>query len=179
MAIQEVLDGIASYFGGPYDPTTRSYRSSPVAGVGVVRRAWPKDDRAEDYFVGMEPGAQTGCVIVVWIPRQHEVRRALGGEHSGVKQTVYEVILNCYLRSRTPFAEDAQDDAYALRNALVEWMRRDRTLGGCVFQAGEHVTEGGGGGDGIDFEYSPPETKAQLTKGFFTMRFAAVEFVEA
>ncbi|MFI1535578.1 hypothetical protein [Streptomyces anandii] len=177
MAIREVLDGISAYFGGEYDPATRTYRSSPVTGVGVVRRGWPTDDRHDDYFLGMDPGARTGSQIVVWIPRQHEYRRAVGGEHSGLKQIVYEVILNVYLRSRTLYAEDAQDDAYALRDALLEWMRRDRTLGGCVFQAGEHITESGG--DGIDLEYSQPATKNGLTKGYFTMRFAAVEFVEA
>ncbi|MEU6513620.1 hypothetical protein [Streptomyces sp. NPDC046978] len=177
MPIAQVLDGICRYFGGDYDPKTRTYRSSPVTGIGVVRRAWPTDDPHDEYFNGMDPGARTGCQVVVAIPRQHEYRRAMGGEHSGVKQIVYEVILHLYLRSRTPFAEDAQDDAYALRDALVEWMRRDRELGGCVFQAGEHITESGG--DGIDFEYSQPATKGGLTKGYFTMRFAAVEFVEA
>jgi hypothetical protein len=165
------------YFGGDYDPVTRTYRSSPVTGVGVVRRAWPADPRQEDYFLGMDPGARTGSVIVIWIPRQHEYRRAIGGEHSGVKQIVYDTLLNVYLRSRTAYAEDAQDDAYALRDALVAHMRKDRTLGESVFQAGEHVSESGG--DGIDFEYSQPSTKAGLTKGFFTMRFAAVEFTEA
>ncbi|MFJ6540496.1 hypothetical protein ACIQMP_07610 [Streptomyces sp. NPDC091385] len=177
MPIQAVLDGTCRYFGGDYDPATRTYRSSPVPGVGVVRRAWPTDDQHADYFLGMDPGARTGCQIVVWIPRQHELRRALGGEHGGVKQIVYEVLLHCYLRSRTAYAEDCQDDAYALRDSLVEWMRRDRTLGGACFQAGEHVTEGGA--DGIDIEYSQPATKAGLTKGFFEVRFAAVEFTEA
>ncbi|MBK3624911.1 hypothetical protein JHN59_08625 [Streptomyces sp. MBT49] len=177
MAIQTVLPGICEYFGGPYDEKTRTYRTSPVAGVGVVRRAWPTDGAHADYFNGLPPEARTGSMIVVAIPRQHEYRRAMGGEHSGVKQVVYETFLHCYLRSRTPYAEDAQDDQYALRDALVERMRHDRTLGGCVFQAGEHITESGG--DGIDFEYTQPATKAGLTKCYFTMRFAAVEFVEA
>ncbi|WP_019059941.1 hypothetical protein [Streptomyces prunicolor] len=177
MAITEVLDGICRYFGGEYDPDTRTYRSSPVSGVGVVRRGKPKDDKAADYFLGMDPGARTGSVILVHVPRQHEYRRALGGEHSGLKQIVYEVILRVFLRSTTSYAEDAQDDAYALRDALVEWMRRDRTLGEAVFQAGEHITESGG--DGIDVEYSEPATAANLTKGYFEVRFAAVEFVEA
>ncbi|MFC8676675.1 hypothetical protein ACFUEN_28820 [Streptomyces griseorubiginosus] len=177
MPIQTALDGMCRYFGGDYDPTTRTYRSSPVTGVGVVRRAWPSNDPHEDYFLGMDPGARTGSVIVIWIPRQHEYRRAMGGEHSGVKQIVYETIGEVYLRSRTAFAEDTQDDMYALRDALVERIRLDRTLGGSVFQAGEHISESGG--DGIDFEYSKPVTKAGLTKGFFSMRFAAVEFAEA
>ncbi|MCX5285691.1 hypothetical protein [Streptomyces sp. NBC_00198] len=178
MPISAVLDGICRYFGGDYDEATRTYRTSPIDGVGVVRRAWPTDDVHQDYFLGMVPDARTGCQIVINIPRQHEMRRALGGEHSGVKQIVYEVILHCYLRSRTAHAEDAQDDTYVLRDELVEWMRRERTLGGAVFQAGEHISEGSGG-DGIDFEYDQPATKNGLTKGYMTMRFAAVEFVEA
>ncbi|WP_369043508.1 hypothetical protein [Streptomyces sp. Midd1] len=177
MAITEVLDGICRYFGGDYDPATRTYRTSPVSGVGVVRRAAPKDNKASEYFVGMEPGTRTGSVILVFIPTQHEYRRALGGEHGGVKQVVYDVRLRAFLRSNTSYAEDAQDDAYALREALLEWMRRDRTLGGCVFQAGEHVTESGA--DGIDVQYSEPSTAANLTKGYFELRFAAVEFVAA
>ncbi|MFJ5217170.1 hypothetical protein ACIP98_20910 [Streptomyces sp. NPDC088354] len=180
MSITATHDGICRYFGGDYDQPTRTYRSSPVPGVGVVRRGWPKNENQADYFLGMEPGARTGSQIVVAIPRSHEVRRAVGGEHGGIKEIVYEVILNVYLRSRTAYAEDAQDDAYALRDALAEWLRRDRTLGGAVFQAAEHVEEGGpAGGDGLDFEYAQPSTKAELTKGYFSMRFAAVEFVEA
>lgn len=177
MPITQVLDGISRYFGGEYEPDSRTYRSSPVAGVGVVRRGKPTDDKASEYFVGMDPGARTGSVILVFIPNQHEYRRAVGGEHSGLKQIVYDVRLRVFLRSNTSYAEDAQDDAYALRDALVEWIRRDRTLGESVFQAGEHITESGG--NGIDVEYSEPATAANLTKGYFEVRFAAVEFVEA
>ncbi|MER7968107.1 hypothetical protein ABTX35_03670 [Streptomyces sp. NPDC096080] len=177
MSITSVLDGIASYFGGEYDPVTRTYRSSPVPGIGVVRRGIPTDDKTADYVNGLPAGARTGCVLLVAIPRQHERRVALGGEHSGMKLIVYDVLLRAFLRSNTPYAEEAQDDAYALRDALVAYMRRDRTLGGCVVQAGEHVTEAAG--DGIDVEYSQPATKAGLTKGYFEVRFAAVEYIEA
>ncbi|MGW5123309.1 hypothetical protein ACWEQ7_04440 [Streptomyces sp. NPDC004069] len=178
MSVQTALDGICRYFGGAYDPGTRTYRSSPLTqyGVGVVRRAWATADVHQDYFLGQDPGARTGCQIVVFIPRHHEARIALGGEHSGMKQITYEVQVLCYIRSRTEFAEDAQDDVHALRDALVEHMRLDRTLGGAVFQAGEHVD---GGLDGIDFRYGQPETKAGLTKSFLEVTFAAIEFVHA
>ncbi|MFB6955447.1 hypothetical protein ACFCYB_00065 [Streptomyces sp. NPDC056309] len=178
MSVQTALDGICRYFGGAYDEQTRTYRSSPLsaAGVGVVRRAWAKADVHSDYFLGQDPGARTGCQIVTFIPRHHEARIALGGAHSGMKQITYEVQLLCYIRSRTAFAEDAQDDVHALRDALVEHMRLDRTLGGAVFQAGEHVD---GGLDGIDFRYGQPETKAELTKSFLEVTFAAIEFVNA
>lgn len=178
MSIQTVLDGICRYFGGPYDDTTRTYRSSPLAknGVGVVRRAWAKDDNHADYFWGQDNGARTGCQIVVYIPRSSEARFAVGGATGGMKNVVYEVQLCCYVRSRTPYAEDAQDDVYALRDALVDHLRADRTLAGAVFEAGEHVD---GGSGSIDFDYGQPETKAQLTKSFLLMTFPALEIVQA
>jgi hypothetical protein len=178
VSVQKVLDGICRYFGGAYDEQTRTYRSSPLskAGVGVVRRAWAKRDDHAGYFWGMPPGTRTGCQMVVQIPRSSERRIALGGEHGGMKQVTYEVVLNCFVRSNCPYAEDAQDDVYALRDALMEHMRADRTLGGAVFQAGEHNTDGM---DGIDITYGQPETKAELTKSFVEITFAAIEFVSA
>lgn len=178
MSKQGVLDGICRYFGGPYDPQTRTYRSSPLSqyGVGVVRRAWAKRDDHQDYFWGQGAGARTGCQIVVFIPHRHEFRKALGGEHNGQKQINYQVTLNCYIRSRAEYAEDAQDDVQALEDALGEWMHLDRTLGGAVFQAGEYAEDGL---NGIDFKYGQPETKAELTKSFLEMSFTAIEFVNA
>lgn len=176
MSIQSVLDGMCTYFGGAYDPDTRTYRSSPLSAVGVVRRAWAVDDILADYFNGMDPGARTGCQIVAWIPRDSEQRFALGGEHGGMKNVRYEVELAVYIRSRTPHAEDAQDDVYALRDALKGHMRADRTLGGACFEAGEAVD---GGRGSIDCEYGQPETKAGLTKSFLLMSFTALEIVQA
>jgi hypothetical protein len=178
VSIRETLDGICRYFGGAYDEPSRTYRSSPLGqyGVGVVRRAWAKDDNLADYFWGQDAGARTGCQIVVYIPRSSEARFAVGGATGGHKNVVYEVQLCCYIRSRTPHAEDAQDDVHALRDALVEHLRADRTLGGAVFEAGEHVD---GGNGSIDFDYGQPETKAQLTKSFLLMTFPALEIVQA
>lgn len=176
MSIQTVLSGICTYFGGPYDAATRTYRTSPVSGVGVVRRAWPKRDDHADYFHGMPPGTRTGSQIVVFIPRSSEVRFAVGGAQGGMKNVVYDVQLCCYIRSNTPHAEDAQDDVYTLRDALVARLRADRTLGGACFEAGEHVD--GGSGE-IAFDYGQPETKAELTKSFLLMTFPALEIVQA
>lgn len=176
MSIQSVLDGICRYYGGPYDETTHTYRSSPVAGVGVVRRAWAKEDNPADYFNGMDAGARTGSQIVVWIPRRSETRFAVGGEHGGMKNVRYDVELAVYIRSRTPLAEDAQDDVYALQDALVDWIRQDRTLGEACFEAGEAVD---GGQGSIDCTYGQPETKAGLTKSFLLMSFTALEIVQA
>lgn len=178
MSSQSVLDGICRYFGGPYDDTTRTYRSSPLqsVGIGVVRRAWAKNDNKADYFWGQDAGARTGCQVVVWIPRRSEQRFTVAGEHGGMKNVRYSIELACYIRSRTPSAEDAQDDVYAIEDALVEHMRADRTLGGACFEAGEAVD---GGQGSIDFEYGQPETTAELTKSFLLMSFTALEIVQA
>jgi hypothetical protein len=177
VSVSSVLDGICRYVGGAYDPVTRTYRSSPLqtAGVGVVRRAWAKDDRLADYFHGQDAGARTGCQIVVYIPRSTESRFAVAGATGGMKNVVYEVQLCCYIRSRTPHAEDAQDDVHALRDALVDHLRAERTLGGAVFEAGEAVD---GGSGSIDVEYGQPETKAELTKSFLLVTFPALEIVQ-
>jgi hypothetical protein len=177
VSVQSALDGICQYFGGPYDGPTRTYRSSPVHGVGVVRRAFAKRDDHGDYFHGMSPGTRTGSVMVVTIYRSHEFRVALGGEHGGMKQRNFEIELGLFIRSRTPYAEDAQDDVYALQDALVEHIRADRTLGGAVFQAGEHIERSAP--DGITFQYGQPESAADLTKSYLSVTFAACEFVVA
>lgn len=176
MTIQSALTGICTYLGGPYDASSHTYRSSPISGVGVVRRGWPKRDDHADYFHNMPAGARTGCQMVVHIPRDEESRRALGGEHSGIKGVVYDVDLHCFIRSRTPHAEDAQDDVYALRDAIKDQLRADRTLGGAVFQAGEYVYHGHGS---ITCSFGQPETKAELTKSFLLVQFQAIEFVFA
>jgi hypothetical protein len=178
VTIQTALDGICRYYGGPYDPETRTYRSSPVPGVGVVGRTWPKRDDHADFFANMPPGTRTGTRIVVYIPRQQEFREAFGGATGGMKRVLYSVQLCCYLRSHTPHAEEAQDDMYALRDALASYTRLDRTLGGAVFQAGEAI-EGMGAAAAIAFEYGQPETRAEVTKGFLLMTFGAVEFIFA
>lgn len=176
MSSASVLDGICRYFGGPYDPNTRTYRASPVSGVGIIRRGWAKRDVPAGYFRGMPAGARTGSQGVFWIPRRSEQRFALGGPHGGMKNVRYEIEGAFYVRSRTQHAEDAQDDMYALQDALVEWMRADRTLGGACFEAGEFVD---GGQGSIDFENAQPETTTELTKSFFLMSFTALEIVSA
>jgi hypothetical protein len=176
VSVQTALDGICRYFGGPYDATTRTYRTPQVTGIGVVRRAFAKRDEHQDYFLGMPTATRTGCQMVVTIYHQEEFRIALGGPTSGQKQRNFEVDLACYIRSRTPHAEDAQDDVYALQDAILARMRQDRTLGGAVFQAGEHMEHGS---NAIRIDYGQPETRAELTKSFLSVQFSACEIVTA
>ena len=45
-----------------------------------------------DKQIGQPAGAQTGCQIVAWMPRDSEVRFALGGAHGGMKNVRYQMI---------------------------------------------------------------------------------------
>lgn len=173
MSVATALDGICRYLGGPYDAATRTYRTPTVAGVGIVRRAFAKRDDHADYYHGMPAGARTGCVVIVTIYQQTVFRYALGGQH-GMKQRNYGVELACFIRSRTAHAEDAQDDVYALQDALLDRLNADPTLGGAVFQAGEHIDQGD---STIRIAYGQPETKAEVTKSFLSIQFTACELV--
>ena len=113
MSTADALRGICTYFGGTYDEPTRTYRTSPIPGVGVVRRASPADDDHNEYFNGQAPGARSGCVMLVTIYHSDEFRIALGGEHGGWKQVNYRVELACFLRTRSTYAEDGQDGEHS------------------------------------------------------------------
>jgi hypothetical protein len=176
VSIQTVLDGIATYLGGPYDATLRSYRTSPIPGVGVVRRAWAKSDNHADYYLNMPPGTRTGSQIVVTIPDQVEYQETLGPPTSAIKRVQYSVDLNVFVRSASAFAEDAQDDIHALRDAILAHLRADRTLGRAVFQAGPSL---GGSAGAIAVHYGQPSANAEVTKSFLAISFTALELITA
>src|SRR5262249_47987089 len=74
-----VQNQICQYFGGPYDQSTRSYRTPQIPGLGVTRRAFPKREDEAEYYLGMPPGIGNGCVMVVWLLDGDERRIAVAG----------------------------------------------------------------------------------------------------
>ncbi|MGH3827309.1 MAG: hypothetical protein ACRDQX_09070, partial [Pseudonocardiaceae bacterium] len=115
MSALTVADTIASYFGGPYDPDTHSYRTPqlvvPNVAMGVVRRARPKRVDNTDFYLGAA-GAPTGCIIYVLVTPGQETREGLGGSLYGLKRVRHDVTMDCLIRSEAPYAEDTQDALY-------------------------------------------------------------------
>jgi len=142
-----VADGVCQFFGGPYDDQTRTYRTPTIPGVGLVRRAWPREDNGADYFLGMPPGTATGCVIVVQITDTHDTRVALPAV-AGRRLVRYVVELHCFFLSTARMVEDCQDAVHALHDAVKARIRTDPTLGtggieNNAFQVGEGAADGG------------------------------------
>jgi len=99
-----------------------------------------------EFFSGEDPGHSSGAVIFIYFAGQRETRIALGGLHNGRKSVEYEVVLDCFMRSTQPKAEDAGSDNEAFLDSLITAIRADRqagTAGNPIFQWGEGTINGG------------------------------------
>ena len=143
-----ILDQICQFFGGAYDSATHTYHSPTVSGLTSVRRGWAKRDDYNEYFVGAPIGTTTGCLLVVQIPDTRDHRVALPAIQ-GRRKVHYAIELHGFIWSKANYAEDGQDFAYTLRDAIVTRIRTDPTLGtggieNNAFQVGEGSEDGGG-----------------------------------
>lgn len=177
MGAIEVIDGLCRYFGGPFDADTRSYRTPQVAGLGAVRRAFPKRDDKIDYTLGAA-GAEHGCVMTVQLSHGEERRVAVAGPESGLKRVEYLAELHCFIRSTAAYAEDAADYAHGLRDALIAHVHADRTCGSGGFEVGGFQV-GEGDGPRLEWDLSPAESHSELTKLYLAIRFDVLEFIQA
>ena len=173
--LRGVHDQVCRWFGGAYDPNSRSYRTPQVEGLGVVRRARPKREDDADFFLGQPaPGALIGSWLWVHVDSGTEHRVAMAGAFDGLKELESAVVLHVFLRSYAEFAEDAQDAFYDLREALVARIREDRCLGSGGFEAGGFDV--GEGAPGLRWAMAPAETSSELTTGYLFIEFQARYF---
>ena len=178
MSVRSVRDGICRYFGGPYDPPTRTYPSPQIPNLSTVRRAFPKREDESEFYLGMEPGSGCGCVMVVWLLDGHERRIAVAGPTDGRKQVWHAVQLHCFIRCRTPYAEDGQDYAYDLLDAVRDHIHADRTCGSGGFEAGGFQV---GEGEDSDFAWHMEQgnTSEDVTNIYLLISTDAVEIIAA
>jgi hypothetical protein len=180
MTATAVLQQTCQYFGGSvYDNQFKHYGNPQVPGLGSVRRAFPKNfDESEDHFLNAAPGTMSGCSMVVEIYEGVESRVAMAGATNGLKYCKYKVILNCYIISMEPYAEDTQDYVYELRDNIIALIRLDRTLGSGGFEAGVGVgfMVGEGGEPWITWRMSQPDADENRTKQYLMIEFDAQQF---
>lgn len=166
MSLAQVRDGICRWFGGPYDPPTRSYRTPQVSGLGVVRRARPKVDDEADYYVGQPAtGSLVGSQMLVHVGAGVESHEAIAGAFGGLQQLTSTVTLHVFLRSRAEQAEDAQDAFYDLVEALKGRIRADRRMGTGGFEqpGGFQV------GRQVRWRMDPAETTSEVTTAYLSL----------
>lgn len=120
-----------------------AWLSGQVTGINTVYRSFPRLIPAGAFVAG-QVGATCGCVAVVHIVSDAELRIALGGEHAGWKRVDYQIELQLFFRHTSPasFAENdagliAVDEFDAIVERLKARIRADRTAGGTVWQWGE------------------------------------------
>lgn len=178
MSAETIRDRICQYFGGTYDTTTRTYRAPQIAGLGVTRKSWAKRDDHRDYYLNMAPGTATGSQLVAQVAAGTEKRVAFGGATSGGKKVTYDIDLHFYIRSTAGYAEDVQDDSFALLDAALARLRADRTCGsGGLEQGGFQIGEGAD--LGLSWEMSQARSTAEGTRAYLRIYFQATEYVEA
>jgi hypothetical protein len=158
------LDQVCQFFGGAYDANTHTYHTPTIAGLGVVRRAWAREDFAGDFFNSLMVGTPTGCMMVAQIAEIHDGPRVALPAIQGRRFVRYMFDLHCFFMSKAGFVEDCQDAVYALRDAATARIRTDPTLGSGgiennAFQVGEGDAvirtriEQGGNIDGLTQAY--------------------------
>jgi len=181
-----VADQVCTYFGGPYDPTTHTYRTPALSVANldgpIVRRSVPKrDDHTTDYSLGT-PGVPAGCLILVQLERGQEQRVAVAGAVSGVKHVSWSVRMHCFIRATFEFVEDLQDVCYQLLDAIRARIEADRTLGTGGFEAGYGVglQAGEGGSPWLRWTVAPVWTNQKdLSKGYLLVEFDADQYIQA
>lgn len=182
-----VCDALCTYFGGPYDAATHTYRTPAVTVAGldgpIFRRGSPKrDDHTSDYGLGA-PGLTAGCLVLILAERGQEKRVAMAGATSGLKLVTWTVRMHCFFRSTASYAEDLQDAIYDLLDAVRARIEADRTCGTGGFEAGYGVgfQVGEGGEPWISWDISPVMTipDKDLSKGYLVIQYAADQYIQA
>lgn len=119
-----------------------------VTGINTVYRGFPAEIPGTAYF-SATPGAMAGCVAIVFIAGEAEVRKAFGGPTSGKKRVDYTVEIHLRYRSVKPpglgsdVGLEATDDFDTIVENLKARIRADRTAGSsAVWQWGESNLDG-------------------------------------
>jgi hypothetical protein len=175
--IQTVRDLICRWFGGDYDPTSRSYRTPQVPNLGIVKRARPKSEDDADYYLGQPgTGAAMGSVMYVHVGTGVETREAIAGASAGLKLLRSQVNIYCFLRSMSEFSEDAEDVFYQFLEDMKTRIRQDRSLGSGGWEQGGFVA--GEGGTGLRWQMAPPEVVSEMTTAELIFQFSVDYFEE-
>lgn len=180
---QGIRDGIGAYLVGPYNATERAFLPAvvgapPISGLNIGRRAWQKDDDRHDFTRDAAAGTKSGALVIVHVGEGQEKRIAVAGAANGLKQVVHSITLHVYVQSMEPYAEDAQDWTYNLKDAIFARIRADPTCNSGGFELGGFQI-GEGGDPWLRWHLPPPATTAQMTRLYLRIECEAHNYVIA
>lgn len=186
MTVKAIANQICTFFGGPYDATTHTYRSPQITVANlspVFRRAAPKrDDHQSDYWAIPVPPTPVGCLVGIFLEAGSDKRLAPGTP--GIREVEHTVHMHAFLRAEANYAEDAQDAEYDLLEAIYAKLLTDRTAGSGGIEAGFgigfQVGEVSSGQPWFRWQLSPVQTTPrELSKAYLHIEFDAVELRQA
>lgn len=179
MSASSVLNQIGVWFGGAYDAGNHRYGTPQVTGLGAVRRGRPKRLDTAEYYLGAAQGTATGSVMFIGRAGEGTDRRvAFGGATSGIKRIAHPIQLTVWVRSTAAYAEDCEDYTVALRDAILDRIHTDRSLGSGGWEAGGFYV-GEGGPPWIRWRISDVATAEDVNHQTLTVAFDAVEYIYA
>lgn len=105
-----------------------------------MRAYQPKRQSDTDYVINQAVGRGMGASMIVELPTDTEIRRAVPAG-SGRKRITYTVNLHIFHLAYEDHAEDAEADVDALVEAVKDLIHSDVTLGDIpgLYQAGENA----------------------------------------
>lgn len=177
MTLQAVRKTVADYFGGTATVTKDSagqdwqvYRSPKVAGIATLFLATPSDDVQDDYFQGLPAGTTVGVKAALMLGRKTSVRKAMGGDHDGIRYNHYAVTMQVFGLSAEPHGDVAQVDFDVVLDNIEAWLYQDRSLGTLT---SDNILDAGEGPQGLII--TPQETGAVTPDGRIYL-YATVQF---
>lgn len=182
MSAVGVRDSLGTYLVGPYDSTRRAYLPStpgspPISGLYLARRSWAKDDDQVDFTRNGPAGTKSGAMAVIQLAAGDE-RRVSVPIGVGRKRASFGVRLHVYVMSLEPYAEDAQDWAYALKDAVSSRIDADPTCASGGFEQGGFQI-GEGGEPWLRWSLSEPQTSAEVTRLYLLIETEAHQYFVA
>lgn len=156
-----------------------AYLDPSVAGIDGLGKVIPHPAKFTPegvFYENSDPGHSSGAVIFLYLARQSDRRVALGGAHDGRKVVEFQLVLDCFVRSTSPKAEDCGQAADLFLDQLVTRIRADRNAGNpaVIFQWGEGTFPGG---RDIEIEALYPKTimgSMQATQVYASVRLTVL-----
>lgn len=175
-------DQIGTYLVGPYSATFRGFLPAvvgapPVAGLWAARRSWDKEDNGRNFVRDAPAGTKSGAMAIIELSSGDE-RRVSVPIGTGRRRASYSLRLHVYVQSFEPYAEDAQDFAHALRDAIFTRLRADPTCASGGFELGGFQI-GEGGDPWFRWAMSSPETNAEETRIYLLIEAEAHQYLIA
>lgn len=120
--------------------------ASGISHLGTVYAHPAKISPEGDFYANDDPGTDSGAVIYIYLGHSSSKRISLRGNTAGGKLRSYDLVLDCFIRSNAPTAQEAGAFSDQFLDELIARIEADKTAGtgrdGTIFTWGEGSSVG-------------------------------------